>query len=520
MDRLSIPTINEYFATWRDQVEQNLKGHRISATGVLIGTPILISPLFPERSNPTAAIAFDPANNRYLIVFARFQGTEIWGQFVSSSGALIGSNFLIQTVSSRIQTPSVAHSSIDNVFFLVWQDGNNVIGQLLSQTGGVLGSPLIIASGTAGPGFFGEHPPQTVHNTTTGDFLVVWQDNRNVPEGEQDIFAQLVGIARSTTLIYTGDTSGDFHDAVTLSATLTLSGTSTPVPNQTITFTIGTQSCPGITNASGAASCDLTLNQIPGPYTVEAKFAGAGLYQASSASAPFTITKEETTLSYTGPTVIANNTTAQLSGVLLEDGAVPIVGRNVIFTLGTGVTAQTCSGTTGPTGSASCPILVNQPAGPGAVSAQFAGDDYYLPSSVSTKTIIFAFLEHGSFVLGDQTAVVGPNTVTFWSATWSGQNALSGGSAPPSFKGFASNITSNPPLCGDTWTTSPGGSSNPPNALPPFMGVVVSNTITKSGPIISGNVPAIVVVKTNPGYAPNPGHPGTGTVVAAYCGPW
>src|SRR5262245_12681331 len=194
MDRLSIPTINEYFATWRDQVEQNLKGHRISATGVLIGTPILISPLFPERSNPTASIAFDPANNRYLIVFARFQGTEIWGQFVSSSGALIGSNFLIQTVSSRIETPSVAHSSIDNVFFLVWRNGNNVIGQLLSQTGAVLGSPLVIANGTAGLGFSGEHPPQTVHNTTTGDFLVVWQDNRNVPQGEQDIFAQLVGI--------------------------------------------------------------------------------------------------------------------------------------------------------------------------------------------------------------------------------------------------------------------------------------------------------------------------------------
>jgi hypothetical protein len=188
------PTINEYFATWRDQVAQNLKGQRISSTGVLLGNPIIISTLYPESSNPTASIAFDPANNRYIVVFASFQRTEIWGQFVSSSGALIGSNFLIQTVSSRIETPSVAHSSIDNVFFLVWRNGNNVIGQLLSQTGAVLGSPLVIANGTAGLGFFGEHPPQTVHNTTTGDFLVVWQDNRNVPQGEQDIFAQLVGI--------------------------------------------------------------------------------------------------------------------------------------------------------------------------------------------------------------------------------------------------------------------------------------------------------------------------------------
>ena len=96
-----------------------------------------------------------------------------------------------------------------------------------------------------------------------------------------------------------------------------------------------------------------------------AKFAGAGLYQPSSASAPFTITKEETTLSYTGDTIIANNTTANVSGVLLEDGAVPIVSRQVAFTLGTGATAQTCTGTTDPTGRASCPIVVNQPPGPG-----------------------------------------------------------------------------------------------------------------------------------------------------------
>jgi len=333
----------------------------------------------------------------------------------------------------------------------------------------------------------------------------------------RNFFNSFVVCSTSTTLTYTGATTEDFHDTATLSATLTLSGTSAGIANQPVTFTIGTQSCSGTTSASGAASCDLTLNQIPGPYTVEAKFAGAGLYQPSSASAPFTITKEETTLSYTGDTIIANNTTANVSGVLLEDGTVPIVSRQVAFTLGTGATAQTCTGTTDPTGRASCPIVVNQPSGPGVVSANFAGDDYYLPSSASGNTLIFAFLDHGSFVLGDQTAVVGPNTVTFWSATWSNQNVLTGGSAPPSFKGFASDVSTNPPVCGDTWTTSPGASSNPPATLPPFMGVVVSSTISKSGPTISGNVPAIVVVKTNPGYAPNPGHPGTGTVLAVYC---
>jgi Bacterial Ig-like domain (group 3) len=331
-----------------------------------------------------------------------------------------------------------------------------------------------------------------------------------------NVFQSFVVGSTPTTLTYTGATTGDYHDSVTLSATLTLSGTSAGVAGQTITFTLGSQSCTATTSAAGAASCDLTLNQIPGPYTVNASFAGAGNYQASNASTSFTITKEETTLSYTGDTIIANNTTVHLSGVLLEDGTVPIAGRSVVFTLGTGATGQTCTGTTDATGTAACTLVANQPPGSGVVSDNFAGDAFYLPSSASAKTFIFAFLARGSFVIGDTTAVVG-RVVTFWSATWSGQNALSGGRAPASFKGFASTISSNPPVCTDTWTSRPGNSSKPPRSLPPYMGIVVSSTVTKSGSDISGNVPEIVVVKTNAGYASNPGHPGTGRVVAVYC---
>jgi hypothetical protein len=57
--------------------------------------------------------------------------------------------------------------------------------------------------------------------------------------------------------------TGDYNDAVTLSAVLTLSGTSAGIgPGQTITFSVGTQSCPGVTDATGAASCPLTLKRL------------------------------------------------------------------------------------------------------------------------------------------------------------------------------------------------------------------------------------------------------------------
>ncbi len=264
------------------------------------------------------------------------------------------------------------------------------------------------------------------------------------------------------------------------------------------------------------ASCTLNLNQVPGPYTVTASFAGSGLYEASSSAAtPFIITKEETTLSYTGPTVIANGLPLTVTGVLLEDGVVPIAGRTVSFTLGTGGSAQTCSGVTDATGNASCTIpVVNQPLGANTVGVSFLGDAFYLPSSASANVISFAFPARGDFVVGDQTAT---GAVEFWGADWANVNLLSGGAAPDAFKGFAASI-STPPACGTTWASRPGNSSNPPNPpLPSYMGVIVSTAVNKSGSTISGDVFKIVVVTTNPGYDGNPGHHGTGTVVATYC---
>jgi len=323
--------------------------------------------------------------------------------------------------------------------------------------------------------------------------------------------------ARPTTIIYTGDTSADFHDTANLSATLTDTNSGLPVGAVLITFTIGSQNCSATTDSSGHAACFIVLNQIPGSTTVVANFAGAGLEQPSQTSVPFTITKEETTLSYTGDTVIANGFTAHMSGVLLEDGLVPIVGRTVVFTLGTGVSAQTCPGITDPTGTASCTISpVNQPLGPGVVSDAFAGDAFYLPSSASAATLIFAFPARGVFVIGDNNSGNGAN-ITFWSASWSRLNSLTGGAAPDSFKGFATSTSTTPPSCGGTWQARPGNSGHPPATLPSFMGVLVASSVTKSGSTISGDIPKIVVVKTNSGYAPNPGHAGTGIVVTSFC---
>lgn len=122
----------------------------------------------------------------------------------------------------------------------------------------------------------------------------------------------------------------------------------------------------------------------------------------------------------------------------------------------------------------------------------------------------------GSFVIGNIKPGIALGTaVTFWSAQWDKQNTLTGGPAPASFKGFEDSTAK--PACGTPWTTSPGNSSSPPAGIPSFLGVIVASSISKSGPAITGDSVHIVVVKTNPGYAPNPGHAGTGTIAGVFC---
>jgi FtsP/CotA-like multicopper oxidase with cupredoxin domain len=268
-------------------------------------------------------------------------------------------------------------------------------------------------------------------------------------------------------------------------------------------------------HGNGTGSVSGSLTAVPGVY-VATFTANDGINDPVNGTVEITIIKETTTLNYTGPTVILGGASATLSALLLEDDGPPVVGRTVAFTLG----AQACNGVSNASGVASCSIAVASPLGSIPITANFAGDAYYLPSSDSDTAIVFSFPSKGAFVISDTAATSG-GAVEWWSHSWSATNGPSAGAAPPAFKGFAETVTlptSTPPAsCGSAWTSSGGNSSAPPGTVPQYMGVLVSSSVTKTGSTIAGNTTSIVVVNVQPGYGPSPGKPGKGTVVAVYC---
>ena len=269
-------------------------------------------------------------------------------------------------------------------------------------------------------------------------------------------------------------TSGTTGQQVTLTANLTDTSLApvAAISGQKVNFTLGGAICSGTTNSSGNAACQVTPTST-GMMTLSANFAGTSQYNGSSDSKGFNVL---------GPTPMPSSTATPTATSTPTGTPTPTATLTHTGTPTPTVTpTPTATATPTPTPRAGVPHLAS-----------------------------------GSFVIGDLNSAIGTK-VTFWGAQWSTDNSLSGRTAPASFKGFANNIPHNPAKCGDTWVTDPGNSSNPPGSVPDQMAVIVSSSISKSGSTISGNTPKVVVVKTDPGYQPNPGHPGTGTVVAQVC---
>jgi hypothetical protein len=332
-----------------------------------------------------------------------------------------------------------------------------------------------------------------------------------------------------TTLTVSAGTA-TYASSTTLKGTLTNSVTGAPIAGQTVTLTLnGLQSCTAATNASGVASCSVTIGEAAGSYSVTGGYAGGstcGLpcLGASNGSNTFVVTKATTSVTNTSPPYAVTGMPITLTGTVTTSAGSGPGGQPVTLTLGSGSTAQSCTGTASPTGVVSCTISnVNQTAGTVPVTVTYGGNGYYQSSSTSATETTASLPSSGGFVVGDLTAdrtvsgsPVNGTSVNFWGSQYWKNNSYSGVvNAPASMKGYISNAPSL--SCGVNWTSNPGNSSNPPSTVPVNMVTVVASTITQSGSTELGNIKHLVIVQTEAGYGPAPGHDGNGKIIATIC---
>ena len=192
------------------------------------------------------------------------------------------------------------------------QGGTATLSALLKEDGNTATVPagqtvtLTLGSGSSAQSCQGQ---TAVDGTATCQITPVTQALGNQPLGAsfagdadyQAATASATALVYTTTqLTFTGAGGGDYNDPATLAATL-VDHAGAPVANEPVTFVLnGAETCANTTDSNGHASCAVTPQEAAGPYTVAISFTGDTTHKPSSASSTFTVTQEQTTLTYTG----------------------------------------------------------------------------------------------------------------------------------------------------------------------------------------------------------------------------
>ena len=126
------------------------------------------------------------------------RGSDIYAQRISSSGSPAGSNFRVsdeKAIGTDIN-PAVGYSSNAGEYLIVWEDdrnegtrGSDVFGQRVSTSGDPVGFNFRV-SGKNATG--NDTNPALGYDPDDGEYLVVWRDGRESAIGGADIFAQRV----------------------------------------------------------------------------------------------------------------------------------------------------------------------------------------------------------------------------------------------------------------------------------------------------------------------------------------
>ena len=179
-----------------------------------------------------------------------------------------------------------------------------------------------------------------------------------------------------TTLAFTAASpaSGQYTDDATLE--VELSSPDGPVAGQPVTIGLAGRSETVTTGDDGRARATFPLDQEPGQYEATAEFAGVDPLLPSSATAPFTVEREDTALTLTVDGRGSKRTlTARLADA--DTTASGIGGREIVFTAdGTEIGRAT----TGPDGVATLDAPPGYRGADHAFAARFDGDPFFLPS--------------------------------------------------------------------------------------------------------------------------------------------
>lgn len=194
------PDADEFLVVWQDSrtsstTGSDIYGQRIAGDGSVVGSNIVISNNAEAQNQPD--VAYSTASQRYLVAWDDERATDltavdVYAQLVTNAGTADGANFALSTASSSQENVAVGYNSSQDEFLVVWEDSRDlgttstdIYGQRLSSTGTLLGGNIPLSTSSAA-----EIEPALAFGLNLSGYLLVWRDDRNEPGTGGDIFGR------------------------------------------------------------------------------------------------------------------------------------------------------------------------------------------------------------------------------------------------------------------------------------------------------------------------------------------
>ena len=193
---------NEFLVVWQDERNTvgdlkhiDIYGKRVTGLGQPNVSDISISPISNDEYKQLPIVAYNSVRGGDLVVWAQgktLSSRNIYGRLVTSGGAMESNPIILCSANGKQSNPVVAYSKTDKEYLIVWDDARganeDIYGQKLSETGQLNGTNFAISTALED-----QDLPAIVYNNADSNYLVTWSDDRNNSVSAGDIYAQIIG---------------------------------------------------------------------------------------------------------------------------------------------------------------------------------------------------------------------------------------------------------------------------------------------------------------------------------------
>ncbi|MFD1614660.1 choice-of-anchor D domain-containing protein [Gelatiniphilus marinus] len=234
-----------YHADFPVNSDNNVFGQIVAADGSLvsgINTPIQITNVAASRDADYANVVYNKLLDEYFVAFQADHinptdgEDEIFGQRIANDGTLVASAMQISFAGidgdgeETGSFSSIGYNTTDHQILFIFQSeepGSNSYDIFATTLDATNYTALETQSRVSdmgdvnGDNTYTAQKPKQAFNTTTGNFLIVWEGDDNVPgDGEDEVFGQLwrsppiaeIDVRGNSNSIADGDNTPDIND--------------------------------------------------------------------------------------------------------------------------------------------------------------------------------------------------------------------------------------------------------------------------------------------------------------------